>query len=295
MLQTPLALALGAALGFAQAAPAPMLVTTSELAAMLSDPDVAIVHVAESASAFEEGHIPGARLLAHGAFAVSGGGLGAELPPLDQLARALEAAGIRDSSRIVLYGGSPVAAARAFFTLDVLGHPRVALLDGGLRAWRAEQRPVATGPAQPPVRRGTFTPRLNESRLATAAFIRDRLQPGSGRGIALLDVRPDAEFLGTGSGHRGAHSAGHIPGARQLPWEALVGPDGRFLPRAPLDARLRSAGAAKDRPVIAYCMVGMRASVAYFAARLLGYDARLYDGSIVDWSRRGLPVTTGRP
>ena len=89
-------------------------------------------------------------------------------------------------------------------------------------------------------------------------------------------------------------AAGHIDGARQLPWGSLVGPDGRFLPVDQLRAKLAAAGAAPGKPVVSYCMVGMRASVVYFVARHLGLDARLYDGSIVDWSRRRLPTRTGR-
>ncbi len=72
---------------------------------------------------------------------------------------------------------------------------------------------------------------------------------------------------------------------------SLVGPEGTFLPADQLKARLEAAGVVSGRPLVAYCMVGMRASVVYFVARHLGYDVRLYDGSIVDWSRKNLPVT----
>ena len=272
-----------------------LLVSPSELAGMLKDPSVLVLHIADTMASFEEAHIPGAQFVRYGGFAVDGpDGLRSELPPIDELERAFEAAGVSDNSRVVVYGNSPVAAARAFFTLDVLGHPRVALLDGGLRAWRAETRPIETGAARPPARAGRFTPRLDTRKIADAAFIEQHLPPRAAGAIALVDVRPDAEFLGTDHGPGGAHAAGHIPGARQLPWTALVGADGRFLARERLEAKLREAGAAPDKPVVSYCMVGMRASVIYFVASYLGYDARLYDGSIVDWSRRRLPVKTGR-
>jgi thiosulfate/3-mercaptopyruvate sulfurtransferase len=188
----------------------------------------------------------------------------------------------------VIYGTSTVAAARAFFTLDVAGLPRVSLLDGGLRAWEAEKRPIATGAAAP-VARGTVTLRLHPERVASAQTI----QKDAGR-IALVDVRPDDEYTGDDGGMGGMHTPGHIDGARQLPWNTLVGADGRFLPADQLRARLAAAGAAAGKPVVSYCMVGMRASVVYFVARHLGLDARLYDGSIVDWSRRRLPTARGR-
>jgi thiosulfate/3-mercaptopyruvate sulfurtransferase len=286
-----LSLALAALLVSAQDPKADMLVSTAELARQLADPAVVVLHVSDRESSFLEGHIPGARFVRYGEVAVDGDGdVGSELPPVEQLKRIFEAAGVSDSSRVVVYGSSTVAAARVFFTLDVAGHPRVALLDGGLAAWKAEKRTLASG-AQKPASRATFTPRINPARLADAAFIQQQL---GAKGIALLDIRPDAEYLGTDGGMGGMHTPGHIAGAQQLPWNTLVGSDGRFLPRAQLEAKLAAAGVAPSKPVVAYCMVGMRASVAYFVARYLGYDARLYDGSIVDWSQRRLPTKTGR-
>jgi thiosulfate/3-mercaptopyruvate sulfurtransferase len=270
-----------------------LLISAEELAAA-KDPSIVILYVEDRSGTFEEAHIPGARPVRYLDFAVDGGqDLGSELPSADEARRVFEAAGVSNSSRVVLYGSSPVTAARAFFTLDALGHTRVALLDGGLRAWRAGGRPIETGPAKP-ASPGRFTPVLIPEKVASAQHIQQHMNRNGIAGMALVDVRPDAEFLGTDGGMRGAHAAGHIPGARQLPWNALVQEDGRFLPRAELQAKLAAAGATPGKPVVSYCMVGMRASVVYFVARHLGYDARLYDGSIVDWSQRKLPVVTGR-
>jgi thiosulfate/3-mercaptopyruvate sulfurtransferase len=269
-----------------------LLVSTSELASLLTDPSVVILHVADRDSAYVDGHIPGARFLRYAEFAPDGDDdLGSELPAAADLKRVLEALGVSNTSRVVLYGTSPVAAARAFFTLDAAGHARVSLLDGGLRAWRAENRPIETGAAKP-VKPGQFTPQIDRAKVATAQQIQQGL--GGKPSIALVDVRPDPEFLGTDGGMGGTHAVGHIAGAHQLTWNALVGADGLFLPRPELEAKLRAAGADRAKPVVAYCMVGMRASVVYFVARHLGYDAKLYDGSIVDWTRRKLPTVTGR-
>lgn len=273
------------------AAPGGLLTTTADLAAAASDPQLVVLHVADRASIFEEGHIPGARFLRYADFAVNGADeLGSELPAPDVAQRVFRALGVSGGSRVVVYGTSPVVAARAFFTLDALGHARVSLLDGGLAAWRGEGRRIESGPAAAAAP-GDFTPVLNAARLASAQSIQQLAPVG---GIALVDVRPDPEFLGTDGGMGGQHAAGHIAGARQLPWNTLVGADGRFLPRDQLADKLAAAGATGGKPVVAYCMIGMRASVVYFVARHLGYDARLYDGSIVDWSRRKLPVATGR-
>jgi thiosulfate/3-mercaptopyruvate sulfurtransferase len=250
---------------------------------------VVVLHVADRESAYTDGHIAGARFIRYGDIAVEGT-VGSELPPADQLKRVFEAAGVTDNSRVVVYGASPVYAARAFFTLDVAGHPRVAMLDGGLTAWKAEERPLETGSGKS-VKPGSFTPRINQARVADAAFIQQQM---TAKGIALLDIRPDPEFLGADGGMAGMHAPGHIDGAQQMPWNTLVGPGGRFLSKPELEAKFRAAGATTAKPVVAYCMVGMRASVAYFVARYLGYDARLYDGSIVDWSQRKLPLKLGR-
>ncbi len=268
-----------------------MLVSTTQLAKLVGDPSVVVLHVADRETAFTEGHIPGARFVRYGDIAVDGDrGVASELPGADALKRVFETAGVSDSSRVIIYGSSTVAAARAFFTLDVAGHQRVALLDGGLALWKGEKRPLETGAATSAAR-GSFSPKINAARVADAAFIQQR---AAANDIVLLDIRPDPEYLGTDGGMGGMHTPGHIAGAQQVPWNTLVGADGRFLAREELTAKLRAAGAGTDKPVVAYCMVGMRASVAYFVARYLGYDARLYDGSIVDWSQRKLPTVTGR-
>ena len=271
--------------------PKGLLMAPSELAAALKMPNLVLLHVAERAAVFEEAHIPGARFLRYADFAVEGPeSLGSELPPPAQVKQVFEAVGVSNVSHVVVYGGSTVAAARAFFTLDAMGHRHVSLLDGGLRAWRAENRPTESGTAAAPPK-GNFTPVLNAAKLASAQQIQQQAASGA---IALIDVRPDAEYLGTDGGMGGRHAAGHIEGAAQLPWDTLVGSDGKFLPREQLQAKLAAARAAPGKPVVAYCMVGMRASVIYFVARHLGYEARLYDGSIVDWTQKKLPVKMGR-
>jgi thiosulfate/3-mercaptopyruvate sulfurtransferase len=287
----PSAFVLALLLVAAQAPRSEMLVSTQELAQRLSDAGVVVLHVADREASFTSGHIPGARFIRYGDIAVEGPSrLGSELPSPQRLKEVFEAAGVSDNSHVIVYGASTVVAARAFFTLDVAGHPRVALLDGGLAAWKAENRQLETGPSRLSGR-GTFNPKMNPARVTDAVSIQRQMGE---RAIALLDIRPDPEYLGTDGGMGGMHTPGHIAGAEQLPWNTLVGQDGKFLPREQLEAKLAAAGAVRGKPVVTYCMVGMRASVAYFVARDLGYDARLYDGSIVDWSQRKLPTKTGR-
>ncbi len=128
-------------------------------------------------------------------------------------------------------------------------------------------------------------------RVVSADWIKERL---SSPKMTLLDARPDAEFTGADGGMGGAHVKGHLPDAQQLVWNSLLDSSGRFLPDAELKKKFEAIGATKGTPLVSYCMVGMRASVTYFVARHLGYDARMYDGSIVDWTRRKLPAVMGK-
>jgi thiosulfate/3-mercaptopyruvate sulfurtransferase len=280
-----------------------LLVSPTELAAMLKDPAVVVVAVGTNPADFELGHVPGARFVLYGDFAIDTDGLQSELPPIDQLRRVLANAGVNDRSKVVIYG-STIAATRLFFTLDYFGHPDARLLNGGLSAWKASGGAMESGAARS-VTAASLTPRPQPDRVVSADWIMARLAPpklansqasggGSSPKMTLLDARPDAEFTGSDGGMNGAHVKGHLPDARQLVWNTLLDSSGRFLPDAELKKKFDAIGAAKGTPLVSYCMVGMRASVTYFVARHLGYDARMYDGSIVDWTRRKLPAVMGR-
>ena len=286
---------------------------------MLKDPTVVVVAVGTNPADFELGHVPGARFVLYGDFAIDTDGLQSELPPIDQLRRVLANAGINDRSKVVIYG-STIAATRLFFTLDYFGHPHARVLNGGLNAWKQSGGAIETGPARK-VPTASLTPKPQPDRVVSADWIMERLAPpklanagASGGGLSsptlrqaqgrpeqsrgakmtLLDARPDAEFTGSDGGMNGMHVRGHLPDARQLVWNTLLDSSGRFLPDAELKKKYDAIGAAQGTPLVSYCMVGMRASVTYFVARHLGYDARMYDGSIVDWTRRKLPAVIGK-
>ena len=256
---------------------------------MLKDPAVVVVAVGTNPADFELGHVPGARFVLYGDYAIDANGLSSELPPIDQLRRVLANAGISDRSRVIIYG-STIAATRLFFTLDYFGHPDARVLNGGLNAWKESGGAIETGPARNVVA-SALTPRPQPDRVVSADWIKERLSSAK---MTLLDARPDAEFTGADGGMNGMHVKGHLPDAQQLVWNTLLDSSGRFLPDAELKKKYDAIGAAKTTPLVSYCLIGMRASVTYFVARHLGYDARMYDGSIVDWTRRKLPAVTGR-
>src|SRR5207248_2152429 len=113
------------------------------------------------------------------------------------------------------------------------------------------------------------------------------------RGVAFLDTRTDPEYLGTGE-RGGLRSDGHIAGARQLQWQQLFAnaDSALFLPTAELK-KLYDDRVTPGDTVVTYCLVGYRASMTYFGARLLGLPVKIYDGSYQDWARRKLPVMKG--
>jgi thiosulfate/3-mercaptopyruvate sulfurtransferase len=262
-----------------------MLVSTDWLANHASDPKVVILHVAPNRTAYDAGHIPGARFVALPELAVTRDGIPNELPPVDDLKRVIEAAGVSDDSRVILYSDvSVLPATRAFFTLDYLGHAsQAALLDGGLEKWRKEGRALSKD--APAAVQGKFTPHARPELVVQIDAVKQMAaKPGSDLSEVLLDVRPAGDFRG----EKGAH----IPGALNEYWvENQISHDDQALKS---DAELRkmyeSLGVTPQKRVVTYCNSGMQATQSYFTLKYLGYDVRLYDGSMSEWKAKGAPV-----
>lgn len=265
-----------------------LLVSPADLAAMLKDSTVVVLAVGDRPGDFESGHVPGARFVHYRQIAADADGMQSELPPVDTLRRVLTEAGVSERSKVVVYG-TPIAATRLFFTLDYLGHPYVRVLNGGLNAWKANGGAIETGAARA-VTAASWTPKANPNRVVSGDWVKERLSTPK---MQLLDARPDDEFTGADGGMRGMHAIGHLPGAKQLVWNTLLD-SSAFLPDEELKKKFEALFASTAAPLVSYCMVGMRASVTYFVARHLGYDARMYDGSIQDWTTRKFPTVTGR-
>ncbi len=260
-----------------------MLVSTQWVAERLGDPKLILLQVGDSAE-YAGAHIPGARWLRYRDFAAPRDSTqpALELPSAERMAATLAAYGISDDSRIVLYWGNNWASptTRIYLTLHWAGFgARTSILDGGLPAWRAEGRPVTTTPPAHVIGTATVRPR---SDVVVRADEVDRLRIRAN--VALIDARTEQFYLGQDTS---IARPGHIPGARNLPYVQVVGDDGYFKPRAELERLLRGAGADPGDLVVAYCHIGQQATAVWFAARLLGRDARLYDGSFNEWT--GLP------
>lgn len=276
-----------------------MLVSTEWLARHLSDPTTVILHVAHERADYDAGHIPGALFLAVGQITTARNSLSNELPTVQDLKKVFESVGVGDRTQVVLYGERQgLWAARAWFTLDYLGHgDKAALLDGNIEKWRKENRRLTKDslPAKP----ASFTPRVQPQLLVTLPVMQDlsweALNTGSPTAM-LVDARPPEEFRGEESA-ADTPRAGRIPGAVSLYWmtalESKENP--RILPAAELRRLFDSAGIPQGRKVVSYCHSGVQAAYAYFMAKYLGFDAALYDGSFQEWSSAaGTQVATGK-
>ncbi len=269
---------------------AALLVDADWVQSHMDDPDLVVLHVGR---AFADGHIPGSALLDVNALTYSEGEMDdpdhvmLDLPPDLATARtAFEAAGVSDGSTVVIAyegRGLPIAT-RALWTLQVLGKDDARLLDGGLTAWTAAGGAMVTDATPPTPGRITAAPRLD--RRVDKAFVRDR---GTAPGIALVDARRPAHYDGVEEEIDGR--AGHIPGAGSLYVGDLTGEDGRFKSAAELRSLFEAAGFQDGDQVVTYCHIGLWGSAVLFAARTLGYDAMLYDGSMAEWAAdRSLPL-----
>ena len=265
-----------------------ILVNPAWLAERMTRPGLVIFEIGDKAK-YDAGHIPGAQFIGMRDIAAPRveGALALELPETARLDSVLEARGISDDSYVVLYFGedwvSPTT--RVFLTLEYAGlRGRVSILDGGLPAWRAENRPVTA--EVPVVARGNFTPSPRSDVVVDAVFVSQHLNDPS---VAIIDAR-DAGFYHDSLDNE-MPRGGHIAGARNIPFGSVVEENNTVKSLASLQAMFTAAGADPGDTVVSYCHIGQQGTLVYFAARLLGYNVRLYDGSFQDWSKRSeLPV-----
>jgi thiosulfate/3-mercaptopyruvate sulfurtransferase len=260
------------------------LVSTDWLCDHLGEPDLRVVDAswhmpASGRSGRDEhagAHIPGAVFLDIDALSDHSDPAPHMLPSAEAFGAAMSGLGIGRGDRIVVYDNSPIrTAARGWFMLRHFGAEQVAILDGGLPKWVAEGRPTESGERE-------LQPAAFAAEPRTAIVRKQDILAGIG--TPLLDARGRPRFEGTEADPRPGVAAGHIPGARNLPFGELYDADGTFKDRAALRALFEQAGIDPARPFVASCGSGVTANSLIFAAHLIGNDSgRLYDGSWSEW------------
>jgi thiosulfate/3-mercaptopyruvate sulfurtransferase len=261
------------------------LVSTEWMARHLGEPGLVAVdaswHMPASGRSgraeYLAAHIPGARFLDIDELSDRANPAPHMLPRAEVFAHAMERLGIGSDDRLVVYDNSPIhTSARGWFMLRHFGARDVAILDGGLPKWVAEGRPTESGEPQP--REARFEVAENRAEVVTKQELLGGMRE------PLLDARGKARFEGAEADPRPGVAAGHIPGARNLPFSALYAADGSFKPRDEIERLFADAGIDPAQPFVASCGSGVTANSLIFAAHLLGNDgARLYDGSWSEW------------
>jgi thiosulfate/3-mercaptopyruvate sulfurtransferase len=265
--------------------------TTAELAAELGEPDLGVIdaswHVPPSprigASEFWQGHIPGAVFFDIDTIADLEQGLPHMLPKPETLAKGMSALGLGDGMRLVVYDGLGLfAAARVWWTLRAYGVEEVRILEGGLPKWTKEGRPLETGPARPRPPR-PFTPRLEQSFIASLDEVREALATGSAQ---VVDARSADRFHGQAPEPRPGVKGGHMPGSLNLPFVDIV-EHGRLKPPDTLKAEFAAHGVDLKKPIITTCGSGVTAAILALAVEEAGGKVEgLYDGSWAEWGSR---------
>jgi len=276
------------------------LVETEWLASHLDTPALVILdgsmHLPtakrDAKAEYLAGHIPGALFFDIDEIADEKSPLPHMLPSATKFASRMKKMGVGDGMHVVAYDSEGLySAARVWWMFRAMGHEQVQVLNGGLKKWKAEGRPLEDGPPRRRTERH-YTARLNAGLVRDVGDVKALI---AGKAAQIVDARAANRFEGTVPEPRQGLRSGHIPGSRNVPFASLLNPDGTLKPAAELQAIFAKAGVDPGKPVVASCGSGVTAGVIALALALLGRpDAAVYDGSWTEWGGDpALPIETG--
>ncbi len=268
------------------------LVSTAWLEAHLKDPDLRILDASwflpdagrDARAEYLRAHIPGARFFDIDEIADKRSGLPHMAPSPEMFISRMRAMGVGDGHQVVVYDGAGLfSAARVWWTFRLMGKLDVAVLDGGFPKWLAEGRP--TEDMAPIVRDRHITVQRQ------AHLVKDVTQVAAAAKLgdhAIIDARSAPRFRGEEPEPRQGLRSGHIPGARNVPFRALLNDDGTMKSVIALQKVFTDAGVDLSKPAITSCGSGVTAAILSLALERIGKrDHALYDGSWAEWGMYG--------
>jgi thiosulfate/3-mercaptopyruvate sulfurtransferase len=275
------------------------LVSTGWLAAHLRDPDLRVLDASwylpdagrGTRAEYDAAHIPGARFFDIDDLSDHRSDLPHMAPPPEKFISRMRAMGVGDGHQVVIYDGAGLfSAARVWWLFRLMGKTDVAVLDGGFPKWQAAGHDVED---MPPVIRDRHMTVQRQ-----AGLVKDVTQVANASKLGhaqIIDARSAARFAGTAPEPRAGLRAGHIPGARSVPYGDVLHPDGTMKSRAALREVFAAAGVDLTKPVITSCGSGITAAVLSLALERLGHKTHaLYDGSWAEWGMYDdLPIAKG--
>lgn len=256
----------------------PLILDADDLVPLLDTDGVVVVDLSNEA-VYESGHIPGAIRIEAGELTNGRPPVMGLLPPEAVIGRLLSEAGIGPNTHVIAYDGeNSLKACRFLWTLDVVGHHRFSLLNGGLNAWMDAGHGLDD--ALPNVTPTDYKVRYGAEYIADKRYILEHLNDPD---VIILDARSELEYNGV---DRRALRSGHIPGARNVDWSRTVigGGDFRFRPVEEVRALYAHEGITSDKEVVVHCQTHVRSAHSYILLKALGFKRlRGYPGSWSDW------------
>lgn len=273
-----------------------LIVSTEWLAEHLNSPDVRIIDASwylpqmgrDAKAEYRDEHIPGAVFFDIDEICDLDADAPHMLPRPEKFASRMRKLGIGDGNRVIIYDGHGLlSAARVWWMFRAMGHDDVAVLDGGLPKWKAEERPLSDMPPVP--RERHYTARLNN------LIVRDLgqvLRNTEARREQVIDTRAPGRFDGTEPEPRAGMRSGHIPGAVNIPFNTLLNDDNTMKSPGDLQKMFEAAGVDSNTPSVTSCGSGVTAAVVYLGLTVAGHrHVALYDGSWSEWgSREDTPI-----